>query len=428
MNPIVRGVRNAFRNGIRTCSIIVILGASIALALSMLLANHAVKAKMDTLRTSLGNTLLVRPAGSEGFQGGGEPLTTAQADKLKGLNHVTSVSKTNMLIAQKETDGQTGGTLKMRGPGGASVGSVSTNLESALELGTLGRRFQSSAVDENGKEATPPPPPVQVEGIEGDTNSAGNAIKLTEGRQLTASDTTSALVSTEVAKKNNLKLGSTFTLKDTTFTVVGIFDAGTKFGNNGIKIPFAKAAELAGHANEVSTVVVKVDSLENVEAVQSAIKDTLGSNVADVNASDPSAQNAIQSLRTVEKISMVGFFASLGAAAAVIFLTMLMIVRERRREIGVLKAIGAKTHKIVVQFMAEAVTLAVLAAGVGFGLALVMSNTVLHTLVNSNVITEGTEGMGRMGGPRMMGPEGVKDAASTAKDLVGTLQLSLIHI
>lgn len=150
MNPIVRGMRNAFRNSIRACSIVIILGASLALALSMLLANHAVKAKMDALRSSVGNTLLVHPAGSEGFEGGGEPLTTAQADKLKKLDHVKEVNKTSMLVAEKESDAHIGGTLRMKGPGGVSTGSVTTNLESAVEAGTLGRRFQSKAT-ENGK-------------------------------------------------------------------------------------------------------------------------------------------------------------------------------------------------------------------------------------------------------------------------------------
>ena len=36
---------------------------------------------------------------------------------------------------------------------------------------------------------------------------------------------------------------------------------------------------------------------------------------------------------------------------------MVMVVRERRREIGVFKAIGASNIKIMSQFIAEAVTL-----------------------------------------------------------------------
>jgi len=38
------------------------------------------------------------------------------------------------------------------------------------------------------------------------------------------------MVGTTLAQKNNLTAGSTFTIQDKTFTVAGIFDAGTAFG------------------------------------------------------------------------------------------------------------------------------------------------------------------------------------------------------
>ena len=42
MNNVSRGVRNAFRNGIRTISIVLILALAIGLALAMLVARQAV--------------------------------------------------------------------------------------------------------------------------------------------------------------------------------------------------------------------------------------------------------------------------------------------------------------------------------------------------------------------------------------------------
>jgi len=74
MSVTTRGVKNAFRNTIRSISITAILALTIALALVMLLSLKAVDARIDDVKSSVGNTLTVSPAGARGFQGGGEPL------------------------------------------------------------------------------------------------------------------------------------------------------------------------------------------------------------------------------------------------------------------------------------------------------------------------------------------------------------------
>ncbi|HEX3081744.1 MAG TPA: ABC transporter permease, partial [Candidatus Saccharimonadia bacterium] len=91
MSVITRGVRNAFRNTIRTGSVIALLGIASALALAMLLANQAVKAKITDLKKSSATTLTVNAAGSFGGEGGGEPLTAADIDKVKKLANVSEV-------------------------------------------------------------------------------------------------------------------------------------------------------------------------------------------------------------------------------------------------------------------------------------------------------------------------------------------------
>ncbi len=94
MNGIWRGVKNAFRNKIRTVSIILILGLSMGLALSMLIANQAVTQKIETVKSSVGNTVSISPAGARGFEGGGDPLTSEDVSKVGSLDHVSSVTKT----------------------------------------------------------------------------------------------------------------------------------------------------------------------------------------------------------------------------------------------------------------------------------------------------------------------------------------------
>src|SRR4051794_41851416 len=82
MSVTARGVKNAFRNTIRSISITAILALTIALALVMLLSLKAVQARIDDVKGSVGTTLTVMPAGSRGFPGGGEPPTAAPITQI----------------------------------------------------------------------------------------------------------------------------------------------------------------------------------------------------------------------------------------------------------------------------------------------------------------------------------------------------------
>jgi putative ABC transport system permease protein len=52
---------------------------------------------------------------------------------------------------------------------------------------------------------------------------------------------------------------------------------------------------------------------------------------------------------------------------------MLMAVSERVREIGLKKAIGAKTHHILREFMAESVVIGLIGGLVGYGLGVALT-------------------------------------------------------
>lgn len=372
MSVATRGVRNAFRSGVRSAAVILILAISMGLALSMLLANQAVKDKLEEVKTSVGTTIMVNPAGSQGFQGGGEPLTNEDVSKLNDIANVSDVAASLSLMVTTDTGNS---NMQLKVMGGSGVESGKTNLTSSIDPGTLGQRFQARSM--GGDEIAPADIklPIRLTGVSGDRDEQGQTINVTDGRSLKQGDTNVALVGKKLAEKNGLSVGSTFTAYEEPFTVVGIFDAGTDFGNDGIFIPLGTAQHVSGAGGEISNVVVTADSVDNVEAVVASIKEKLGDE-ADVTVSEENALVAVESLRSVEKVSIIGFVIALSAAGVIIFLTMLMIVRERKREIGVLKAIGGSNRSIVAQFVVEAVVLVATGAVLGFGVAAASSNSI----------------------------------------------------
>ncbi len=395
MSVIKRGVKNAFRSGVRTAAIVLILAVSMGLGLSMLLANQAMNDKIETVKKSVGTTVAVNPAGIRGFQGGGDPLTTDDLAKLKNIPHITSINSVLHLSAQ--TEGAEGGAFAIFG-GGQKTGK--TNLESSEKPGIMGQRIETrgavgfSAHAEAGGAFNSAEPvqidpasiklPVRFEGISGALDENGQAIKVTSGRTFAGDDKNAAVVGKTLAEHNKLGKGSTFKLYDETFTVVGIFDNGTEFGNDMAYIPLATAQRISEAGKEISNAVVRVDSVDNLTTTATAISSTLGANKADVTVTEENAITAVESLRTVARVSLIGFVIALGAAAVIIFLAMLMIVRDRRREIGVLKAIGGGNRSIVAQFVTEAMVLVMMSAVLGVGVAALSSNGIAGALVKSN--------------------------------------------
>lgn len=387
MNVVTRGMRNAFRNVIRTFSLVVILGLSVGLALAMLVAHQAVGQKINSVKSSVGNTVTVSPAGVRGFDGGGNPLTDSQLASVKTMAHVTSVTE----------------TLNDR------LQSSDTNLQSSIDAGALGKRFaERNGLSTNiqtfdgGGMPTTFTPPVTVIGTTDPTNldatQGGGTFKLTSGSVFASNSTANvAVVGSALATKNNLKVGSTFTAYNTTITVVGIFDAGNTFSNSQLVMPLTTVQNLSGQAGDITQATVNVDSITNVDSVTSAIEKSLGS-AADVTNASQQAQQTVAPLQNIQSISLYSLIGSVIAGATIILLTMIMIVRERRREIGVIKAIGASNVKVVFQFMTEAITLTVMGAVVGIGLGVVAGNPITRLLVN-NSTSSGSSSVTAVAGP-----------------------------
>ena len=409
MSVLARSVGNAFRNKVRTGAVVAVLAVAIGLALSMLVANQAVAAKVTELNASVGTVLTVNPAGGQGFEGGGEPLTADQAATAAAVPNVSSVVGTKALRLRNATEAaaQAAAGIQGAGPGGGQGGpggqnttTLTTSLTAAVDAGTLGNRNQA-AEGTTGSTQPVRSLPITATGIGAEVDSTGKALSITEGTGLGdyTAESTSALLGTTLAEKNGLKVGSTFTINDKTYTVAGLFDAGTTFGNNALYITLPSAQTLAGLPDELSTMIVSVNSLENVDSTKTALQSALGTDKADVTQGQ-NLETAVSSLDSVKNISFIAFVAALGTAGLIILLIMVMLVRERRREIGVLKAIGARNRTIGLQFVLEALVLVALGSVVGAAVASFASGGIASALISSNTrtTTAATTGRGMPGG------------------------------
>lgn len=385
MNVISRGVRNAFRNGIRTVSVVIILGLSIGLCLTMLIAHQAVVNKIKSVESSIGNTVSISPAGFSNFSQVNNSLTSSQLSKVATLPHVTGV--TEELTARLTTIGSAAPNFGFGGQQQSQNTNNQTSLSSPVKL-NLNSNGSGAAggfhIFVNG--GTLPSGfslPVTILGTNNPSNISGTNLTLSSGKFIDGStDSDNAMVSTSMASKNNLKVGSTFTAYGTTLTVAGIFSSSTQAANGDIVVALPTEQRLSGQTGDVTSAVATVDSIDNLSSATTAIKNSLGSN-ADVTSSVQQANAAVQPLNSVKSVSLYSLIGAVVAGSVIILLIMIMLVRERKREIGVIKAIGGSNLRIISQFMVEALTFTLLGLVIGLFIGVVGGNPVTNALVSS---------------------------------------------
>lgn len=385
MNTITLGVRNAFRNATRSLSIVIILGLSIGLSLVMLIAHQAVGQKIADVKSSIGNTVTIAPAGFTPGSEANNALTTSGLAQVKSIAHVTNVTET--LTDRLTTIGSSMPFGKFGDS--SSSGNNQTSLKSPITLNSNGESAGGGGlhvqIEGGGSLPSNFSPPIQILGttdpsqLQNDTNATIKSGKLVDGTK----DTNDAMISTDMANKNNLKIGSTFTAYGKTLTVVGIFDSGSQGGNDTIIVSLAAEQRLSGQSGDVTNAVAAVDSLDNLSTATTAIKNAMGSS-ADVTSSEDEANQAVAPLNSVKSVSLYSLIGAACAGAVIILLVMVMIVRERRREIGILKAIGGSNLRIIFQFMSEALTFTILGAAIGLIIGVIGGNPVTNMLVTNS--------------------------------------------
>jgi putative ABC transport system permease protein len=159
-------------------------------------------------------------------------------------------------------------------------------------------------------------------------------------------------------------LGRQVTVSGVRFRVVGVFaEVGSTFGVDRdveVHVPVTAAQRLFG-VDRIDGIAVKAPTTDAIPALQKRLVATLEDKYA---GEEFSAVTQTQILGTVGRI--LGLLTAVLAAIAAISLLvggvgvsniMLVSVRERTREIGLRKALGARQRDVLLQFLVEAVLL-----------------------------------------------------------------------
>ncbi|MCA3576386.1 MAG: ABC transporter permease [Burkholderia sp.] len=340
MGMIVLGLRNLLRSKSRLILIALLIGAPFFLLLAMQSIGQAVDQQTAEMNRNVNTVLQLRARGSMGhvnMSNQDRLLPDGVVEKVRGIEHVTQVEP--YLLAMSPT----------------------TLPNFAMHVGLA---------------------PMAVKRLESHGES-GNP-RVIAGRDFTSEDAGQdvAIIGQGYAEWAGIKpedMGkATFTV-DPTLThpviygirrpkrelrVIGMYASGYVFGDLQLFMPIDTFRSIYGVDHGFSWVFAQADSVENVAAIALRLQETVG-DVADILAPKSAAVFTATTSRSVIQLASAGSVVAFILMIVVVFFVLLMQVRERAREIGTLKAIGASNGGVTIQFLTEALAFTLLGGVLG---------------------------------------------------------------
>jgi putative ABC transport system permease protein len=193
--------------------------------------------------------------------------------------------------------------------------------------------------------------------------------KLASGRTFTSADASAnvAVLGSDYATQNKLKVGSTITIAKTSFKVIGIVSVPSGQNSTDSYIPLARAQALASLKNDVNTIYVSSTSAANVTTVSKEISSAVPSSTV-TNSADLANEVTGSLASTSSLANNLGKWLAivvLIAAFLVASLLTMSAVSRRVREFGTLKALGWRSRRIIGQVMGESIAVGVIGGVIG---------------------------------------------------------------
>ncbi len=323
------------------------------------------------------------------------PVSLSDAEKIAKLSNVKSYSFESSASAQANS----GITAISSSDSSSSEESQSDDSASMDTAGGRGGGPQMMQAD------------FQITGVSAtsqNSNFTDGTAKITKGEGITASDkgTNHVVIDSTLAEANDLSVGDTFKItsskdEDTTYemTIKGIYESTATASSMGMNFSFMNpsntlytsytfANELNGTADDdtVDSAIYTLNDPQKMDTFVSEAKKLIDTDTFSLQSNDTMYQSMLEPLNNVASFSKNVVL--LVAVAGIIILTLIIMItiRERRHELGVLLSLGESRAKIIMQLFTEVAMCMILA----FGVASVSGNVVANA-VGQQLLDQQTE-------------------------------------
>lgn len=359
----VRGLRNPFRSRLRAGVVVVLLAlvmGFLALMVQAALASRDQIARLDARVRTLVELREAGAFGTGGF-GGDKPIgehdfSTNTLDRLRRIPNASHLARIDEYVYTPQVDPRRPNAYAMvigTPPGAAMRAIGEVDYENARIIAGRALRPEDARAH------------VAVVG------------RLYARQRLNIAEPSTAALA-----------GQQILLGGQPFQVVGVYMTANDFGDNHVFVPIEAFRDVFKPGKKLTKIFLTVDSVANVERVVQDLKDRTKFPEVDTVTTPEAVSTARTTLGSLAIASLYGSVVLFAIGAVLVVFVMILSTRERVREIGTLKAIGASNREVVIQFLAEAMTLSGL-AGLGAVLVAAIFAQILQRTLGLPVAFEG---------------------------------------
>lgn len=383
MNFFKRAIRYCWRQKIRSIILLLVFTLLASAALTALSVGHATAEGTDEVKQTVGASIHIEiDSGNTDLYGSGSENEWGTAYQYNG-DYITQ----EVVDAIAKVDGV-----------------VNYSAESEGGYWGAGINFEyftgSFNIDFTGGYGQSVPYTVTLNS-ELSANFLNGTYTLEEGRHIQPDDSYAVLISKELADKNGLSVGDDITMYDldsdseNTFEIVGIFSGTEGMSKDAMMADGIPANQgyidmnsyneiFNRDAMELGSLDVYVDSAENVQDVLETIqnlpeiKDKTFTYSTDTENFDL-ISNPLSSIQAMVDTAVIVIAVT---GAAIIALLLVLWTRGRKKEAGILMAVGRSKLEIVLQFLTENILIAIPAVAASLGLTALLADKVGAYLVS----------------------------------------------
>lgn len=241
-----------------------------------------------------------------------------------------------------------------------------------------------------------------------DSLFTSKVFNMTKGRNISENDRNSIVVHEDFAKKNKLKLGDSVEMrffepdsssaneKEYKYKIIGMFSGrkqetytglSSDFSENMVFVDYESAQKSMGMTgdnkilNKISVFSDSPSSLEKIfKEVNKIVVHDSSFNVAKDNGA---FKDILESLSSIKHVISIMTLSIMAGGITVLALILILWLRERVYEIGILLSIGVKKIQIVGQFLIELIIVSLPAALVSAILGSLVLNKIIGSLLNN---------------------------------------------
>lgn len=427
MNFIKRGLLSLWAKKGRTLLLCAVFSAILIFVLAGLTIKSAAEKATENAQNSLGATVTLAASREAMFGGGQNDTSTSDSSSTDSTSERREFTSTPVKVSDAEKIAAldnvksyvlvTSGTATA-GDGIEPITSSSSTSDSSQQGpggmgGGMGGKMQTGDFT--------------ITGVSSSANyssfSDGTAT-LEDGEALTADDagTNNVLIEETLAESNGLSVGDTFKLTDSdgenevTVTVKGIYSTTESASGiaaqvnmlnpvNTIYSYYTLANTLSGNTDEdtVDSAIYTLSEPSKVTAFTKAAEKLIDTDTYDLTTDDQLYQSMITPLENVS--SFAKNIVILVAVAGIIILTLIvmLMIRERRYEIGVLLSMGESRAKMIFQFFTEMFVTMLIALVIATFTGNIVGNVVGNQLLSQETTTSQTDTQTQQGANNQQG-------------------------